>query len=801
VAAPTTDRPTTETIDRDPGFDVDEVPFRGPVDASGPDQGSTPELVEDDGPVVIAYRPMLAAGLSSAAAAMVTGGIFGSWFARLLGLFAVAFGVFWTWLTLRSRERETTYQVLLLPAALLVGIILLIPAGGGGASNLPQLVRDAISSGQLLRPPVPFDPGWRPVMMVVFALLGFAAAWLGAALDKPRAAIAVPLPILALTLITQPDDGEFIAGLCGFVPLLSALALLFGGDSRKASELTKDFELKRALRAGAGVVAAIVALVVLSQANFLFPEPVYDPADQPQKPKPIPLSSVEDRVLFEIATTSPITGPWKAGALDIYDGDAWKLPPFDKARLVDVPADGVVDAKLAPAATESITITLRALGNATSLPGTTTMAKVEKPADLGAKWDPRVGVLRMPEGRVPQNVTYTIWMPPYPNAQALAEAPPPQGDFVQQLEIPDAPPAIARLLTEAPQEPGSWERLDFLRKKLREIVVATGAGVAKDISPKRVAEIFEDPAHEASPYEIVAAEAMLARWAGVPSRIGYGFDGFNDEEGLKTIRPANAAQWLEVYFEGHGWVPLIEAPEQAKQTLDNEDAKFDPNTVASDEVAVDLYIPVRIESIQLLYERIRAQVYALAPFVALAIALYLSTPALMKQWRRTKRRRWAAAYGPRTQIAVEYAEFRDLAHDLNVGDPLDTPLEYLKRVIEDGQHEELAWLVSRSMYGDLALTVGSRDVAAAEELSSSLRRRMFRAQPFQARVLAFLSKASLRQPYTDELPNVVLLDPLGRYSRWRKARRAKRRATTTRRAFRLPVLGRVRVPAFLWGRR
>ena len=34
----------------------------------------------------------------------------------------------------------------------------------------------------------------------------------------------------------------------------------------------------------------------------------------------------------------------------------------------------------------------------------------------------------------------------------------------------------------------------------------------------------------ATPYEIVAAEALLARWAGVPARIGFGFDGLNAED-------------------------------------------------------------------------------------------------------------------------------------------------------------------------------------------------------------------------------------------------------------------------------
>jgi hypothetical protein len=107
-------------------------------------------------------------------------------------------------------------------------------------------------------------------------------------------------------------------------------------------------------------------------------------------------------------------------------------------------------------------------------------------------------------------------------------------------------------------------------------------------------------------------------------------------------------------------------------------------------------------------------------------------------------------------VVVEYAEFRDAATDLNVGDPFDTPLEYLLRVQDDAQHAELAWLVARVLYGDMATTCSEREVRAAEDLARSLRRRMARAQPVQARVFSYLSRASLRRPYSAELPTVKL---------------------------------------------
>lgn len=772
MAAPTIARPTD---DLSPEERADESPPEESTDAalgSGQESGAGDASAEPA--QAIAWRPLFAATLVAAGAGLVTGGIFGSWAARLLGLVAAVGGAGWAVLALRNPKRETAYQLALVPAALAVAMLLMVPAGGSGPGALPQAVRDAIESGRLLRPPVPFDSGWIPILTVVFALLGFGAGWVSTALGRARLGMAVPLPVLALTALTQPEDGQFIAGLCAFLPLLAALAVVFGGDDVRASELTKEFELKRALRGVAAAATAIVALVVLSNASFLFPEPVYDPTDQPQKPRPIPLSQIRDRVLFEVTTEAPITGPWKTGVLDVYDGEAWRLPPFDKERFVDVPPDGVVNENLATSSSVTVTFTIRELGNATSLPGTTTPGIVEIDPSHGARFDPRADVLRMPAGRVPPDISYAVSLPPYPNADVLGLAPARQGDFTDTLDIPEPPGAIRDVLASAPVEP-AWARLDFVRKRLRSVAVAAGGGKPDDISPARVAEIIEGPNHEASPYEIVAAEAMLARWAGIPSRIGFGFDGVNDEGGVKTVRPANAAQWLEVYFEGHGWVPLIEAPEQAKQTLDNDpNAQFDPDTVASDEVAVELYIPVKLQSLQLLYERLRELLALALPYVLVGVALYLANPAVMRFWRRRKRRRWAEQAGPHAQVAVEYAEFRDQAHDLNVGDPLDTPLEYLKRVTHDAEHQEFAWLVSRVLYGDMARAVGPQDVVAAEELGASLRRRMFRGQPFQVRVIAVVSKASLRQPFTDEVPNVRLLDPLGRFGTWHRARKAAR---------------------------
>jgi hypothetical protein len=277
---------------------------------------------------------------------------------------------------------------------------------------------------------------------------------------------------------------------------------------------------------------------------------------------------------------------------------------------------------------------------------------------------------------------------------------------------------------------------------------------------------------------------LLARWAGFPARIGYGFNQFHVENGKDVIRPSDAAQWLEVSFDGYGFVPLLDKPPKADTNLDNPN-KPDAGVVASDDVAVELFLPVDIPRPVPLFEVVRARLYQAAPLLLVLLLLRAAAPELLRSIRRRRREKYGLETGPRARIAAAYAEVRDAANDLNVGDPFATPLEYLARVVPDAEHTELAWLVSRSMYGDLAVTVTDGDAAVAEELSRSLRRRLRNGQPAQIRILGFLSQASLQSPFTDEVPNVKLPAPgralAARRRAWASERARRRRQRRLRR--------------------
>ncbi|MFB4316936.1 transglutaminase family protein [Actinomadura sp. 21ATH] len=66
------------------------------------------------------------------------------------------------------------------------------------------------------------------------------------------------------------------------------------------------------------------------------------------------------------------------------------------------------------------------------------------------------------------------------------------------------------------------------------------------------------------------AAALLLRLAGVPTRVVAGFATGRSEDGLYKVRDTDAHAWIEVYFEGQGWVP------------------FDPTPAADAEVAAEV---------------------------------------------------------------------------------------------------------------------------------------------------------------------------------------------------------------------
>ncbi|MDT7571208.1 MAG: hypothetical protein QOE05_1382 [Actinomycetota bacterium] len=694
----------------------------------------------------------VAAGLTCASALLATsafgwiaGSVFRGGLPRAVGVLAAVLGVGVVLLSTRVR-RPSLVQYAGAGAVVVIGALLVAPFADAGA-DLPSLVVEAVRGGGLGQPPVAFDPGWRFLLLVAVALLGQTSAGLALAYGRPRIAAAVVLPFVIGGSLLQPPDTELSGTLVALLLLVGSLAVSYGADLAADGSASGGFELRRLAR-GAGALVVLGALLGgASQIGFLFPPPSAQQVVPPMRPPTPP--PAKDRVLFTVTADRPMT--WRLGTLDVYRDTAWLTPPYDVSSLVAVNGQVPRSDKdtRGPLPTQGSSTLRYTLGDYSSkaLPGAADPLAVR---GKGIVYDPRTQSLRTLDTRLRRGTSYDVVVPPVPTGAALTGAPQPPESLRPFLDAPPPPAEVVALLADAPAN--LFARLQYVRRAYFAKVVAAGAGNPLDVPPSRVVEMLQGK--EASPYEITAGEALLARWAGVPARIGYGWYGGQPTKDARTveIRPRNGATWLEAYFDGSGWVPIVGTPPRAKSSLRPGQRNNDPSVRPTDELALVVYAPVKERSIRLAYVYLRYYALRVLPVGLVALLLVVFYPGAVKAARRVLRRRAARRIGPSARIAASYAELRDLATDLNIGGPALSPLELVDHVVEDAEHRELAWLVTRALWGDLGRDVQQSDVDAAAEMSRSVAKRLRQAQPAFTRLAAVSSRASLNNPWTSELP-------------------------------------------------
>ncbi|MCU1591895.1 MAG: hypothetical protein JWP11_3151 [Frankiales bacterium] len=721
------------------------------VDVVPPEPPPEPEVEAPVGTALTCGSALLA----TAAFGWVAGSVFRGFLPRGVGLLGALLGVGIVLLSMRTR-RPSIVQYAGAGVAVLVGALLVVPFAQGSA-DLPSLVVEALRGGGLGQPPVAFDPGWRFLLVVAVALVGQTSAGLALAYGRPRIAAAVVLPFVIGASLLQPPGSELSGTLVALLLLVASMAVSYGADLTADGSTSGGFEVRRLARGAAALVALGAVLTGASHVSLLFPPPSAQAVVPPMRPPTPP--PAQDRVLFTVTADRPMT--WRLGTLDVYRKTAWLTPPYDVSSLIAV--NGAVratggDTRGPLPSTGGATIRYR-LGdyNGKALPGAADPVAVR---GRGIVYDPRTQSLRTLGTRLPRGTSYDVTVPPVPTGAALSSAGEPPAVVHQFLDAPPPPAEVTALLAQAPANP--FARLQFVRRAYFAKVVAAGAGNPVDVPPSRVVEMLQGK--EASPYEITAGEALLARWAGVPARIGYGWYGGQPTKDARTveIRPRNGATWLEAYFQGSGWVPIVGTPPRAKSSLRPGQRNNDPSVRPTDELALVVYAPVKLRSIRLAYVLVRYYALRVLPLGLLALLLLVLYPAVVKAARRVARRRAGRRLGAQGRIAASYAELRDLATDLNIGRPGLSPLELVDRVHDDAEHRELAWLVTRALWGDLARDLQPADVDAAAEMSRSVARRLRQAQPGFARVAAVSSRASLAEPWTRELPTL-----------WRRRRHAR----------------------------
>ncbi|MBA3654744.1 MAG: hypothetical protein H0W70_11200, partial [Actinobacteria bacterium] len=489
-------------------------------------------------------RYAIAVGFPVIATAVMVGGVFSGSSSRIYAAVAGILGIAVALGAKRARNATQSY-IIIAVGLFAIGLLMVVPSGLGNVTAAGQLASEAARLGNVTRPPVTLTPGWQAIIGWLMGVVGFGAAWVAVALKRAPLALLAPLPIAAIAGISVPKTSQTASGIVVLVLFaigLGVLSTATAGDV-EGERPPLAYELRRALRAVPLLAVITVALYALAQADILFPHPLIDPTQQPQKPKTVPLSEVKDRVLFEVESVA--TGPWRIGSLDVYDGRDWRLPPFGQNRLKDVPASGIVDPDLARGV--RATFTVAGLDGAVLPALPNTVGVVAKGPKLA--YDARNGNIRLSQGAVQAGLQYTVVAAALPNEddlRAITKSAP--ADVRPFLKVPAPPAAVTDLIARAPKN-SKWDEFNFLRTYALDNVTASGAGRPSSVTPERVQDLLAG-SKEGSPFEIVATQALLARWAGIPSRIGYGFDGGEEVGGRLQVRPRHGATFVEVYFPG-----------------------------------------------------------------------------------------------------------------------------------------------------------------------------------------------------------------------------------------------------------
>lgn len=461
-------------------------------------------------------------------------------------------------------------------------------------------------------------------LVAEFRVLPYAVAWLAAMIGSEilRAERAAGWPVIAPVIglaLTTLVSVEHHAVALAQGALLAGGALVLGvlQQQRRAAatriELDDDHTVVPAwhernwvrVAAAVGLAGAISGAAVLvgphvpnADANERFDlrrfqTPPFDPLDEPT-----PLTQVKtglqeahaDEVVMRVTAARAIDRVTLA-TLDNYNGEYWlvadetpgapaEFRPVD--AIFPAPSDGTLTGWDRVTATIEIDQLDQLAGGEFDpvwLPVPGWPVSLDSETRLDVRFNAETGTLALaPDGPSPGLVYDVVAaIPPAADELALAGATV-TVDEPYDLAVPQLRSFAGDVLEGADV---GWEQVEAIRRRL----VDTGAYDSRADSPSarpghhlgRLAEFLDDPERIVGFEEQYAATAaLLARSEGLPARVVVGFHvpaeelpgrtltepaaGTTDEQRTVTFLADDINAWIEVRFDGLGWIPFDVTP-------------------------------------------------------------------------------------------------------------------------------------------------------------------------------------------------------------------------------------------------
>ena len=469
---------------------------------------------------------------------------------------------------------------------------------------------------------LPFSAAEEPLMhgAVLTAIFCFClAVSLGLAARRPLIA-AIALVAGAAWPATLVSTGNRIG--LGALILAGVLSLLAWGGRRPAHSP------RPALLAGAALVLAAVAAgaqPAVAKGEFLGWKG-WDPYDQPADPVGVDYvwDASYDGIQFPSEATDvlTVTGPqralyWRAGTLDEFRRGRWVEAPSiiaisDEAQ--DLRNDPFLPARARTAASlVRAEVEIEALRDDHLVaPGT---ALALDPRGIGTI-EYRDGNVAVVDGGLERGDEYTVWSyVPSPRPRQLANAPRAddrrnslQSDHLEVLPGFEVPPLGSedrerRVLSLTENDRVGETVRSYLPLYRRAQAVTRGArtqyaivialeswfrsqgGFSYDESPPLLRSGAAPPLVEfvertKAGYcqHYAGAMALMLRYLGIPARVAVGFTSgdYEEEQRRWTVTDHDAHAWVEVWFQGWGWLPFDPTPTRGAVTSPYSTASSNP---------------------------------------------------------------------------------------------------------------------------------------------------------------------------------------------------------------------------------
>nr|NLI49564.1 transglutaminase domain-containing protein [Propionibacterium sp.] len=435
----------------------------------------------------------------------------------------------------------------------------------GGIPRLPTLLVDGARHLEQSVAPVPAHPGATVLLCLIVGVLALLADTLAGALDRPVGAL---VPLLTLLLVPALAPRVHVPPVPGLVILAFGFALiLLAGQERPVSGRPAPAGVVAAAVAAAGAATTLALVAALALAPLVRVPPSARGADG----EPIQMTDVSlqlrreisqgvDRPALEYRTTGDAGVYLRLYSLPTFNADGWHLtnstvqvgglarppgvPGDATRRRTDVTITGFrsewLPAPYAPIATSA--------GDAWGyLPDSLAILAL--------------GVPNRQEATA--GLTYTVdsldVRPTAAEIAAAGAAPPP--DAALTASVPsDISPELVRLGREITRNaPTAGAKAQAILAYLR----SPGFTYSLDAQPGSGYDSLEDfllRDRRGFCVQYAASMAILARVAGVPSRVAIGFTpGTRDGDGwVVTMHDMHA--WPELYLAGHGWVAFEPTP-------------------------------------------------------------------------------------------------------------------------------------------------------------------------------------------------------------------------------------------------